>query len=227
MTSLSGESDNGIFSISLKPPEMFITFEGIEGCGKTTLMGALAQRLGIAGNDVVLAREPGGTPAGDRIRALFLAPETRLSPLGEVLLLNASRAELVRDVIHPALQRGATVLCDRFVDSTLAYQAFGRGLSSDMIRSVNAIATGNLLPTLTFLLDVPVSVSRERVGRRLQTEGAETDRLESEDDAFHERVRAGFLELAEHDSRFVVLDGTLPPETLLERAAQRVNGVRR
>ena len=192
---------------------MFVTIEGIEGSGKSTLLAALAERLRSLGHDVVATREPGGTPVGDAIRRIFLDELVKIEPLTEALLVNAARAQHLAEVVRPALRAGKLVLCDRFTDSTLAYQGFGRGLDLGMLRSLCAVATGGLEPDLTLLLDVPVELSRRRTGAR----GGGADRLESENDAFHERVRRGFLEIARaRDHR--VLDGALGSPELVEAA---------
>jgi dTMP kinase len=193
---------------------MFVTLEGIEGSGKSTLLLGMAQRLHAAGRAVTTAREPGGTPIGDAIRAVFLELDLTIAPLTEALLLNASRATLVADVIRPALARGDIVLCDRFTDSTLAYQGYGRGIGIASLREICAVATQGLLPDLTLVLDIPVDVS----SARLQGRAAATDRMERETNAFYQRVREGFLELAIGESRMRVLDGAQTPETVLEAA---------
>ena len=141
-----------------------------------------------------------------------------LSPLTEAFVVNASRAQLIDDVIEPALARGAWVLCDRYVDATFAYQGFGRGLAYATLSTLVETATRGRMPDLTFLVDVPVEVSRVRVASRAAAAHLAIDRLEREDTAFHERVRAGYLELARVDARIVTLDGTLAPDALLERA---------
>ena len=192
---------------------MFVTFEGIEGSGKSTLLSGVAARLRANGRDPLVTREPGGTPVGDAIRGLFLNRSSSVAPLTEALLVNAARAQHVADVIEPALATGRTVLCDRFVDSTLAYQGYGRGLDRVALQAMCDLATAGIVPDLTFLLDVPVAVSRLRTRAR----GRDADRLEAEDDAFHERVRAGFLELA-RGPRHRVLDGRLDPDALLAEA---------
>lgn len=192
---------------------MFVTIEGIEGSGKSTLLSGLAARLGSDGRHPFVTREPGGTPVGDAIRAIFLDRCLSIQPLSETLLVNAARAQHVSDAIAPALDAGQTVLCDRFVDSTLAYQGYGRGLDVRLVRMLCEAATGGLEPDLTFLVDVPIDVSRARTLARKQA----ADRLELEGDAFHERVRRGFLELAQ-SARHVVLDGTQSPEDLVDRA---------
>jgi dTMP kinase len=184
---------------------VFITFEGIEGSGKSTQIRRLAAGLP---KTTVVTREPGGTPLGTRLREALLDRDGRVTPRAEVLLFFADRAQHVAEVIRPALERGAIVLCDRFEDSTLAYQGFGRELPMGALRAVGALATGGLRPDVTVLLDVGVETGFERVGRR-----GGADRMESEERAFHERVRQGFLTLAGEDKeRFLVLDGSRPPE---------------
>lgn len=192
---------------------MFVTIEGIEGSGKSTLLEGLAERLRKEGRDVVATREPGGTPAGDAIRAIFLDRNLTVEPLTEAFLVNAARAQHVADVIRPALAAGKTVLCDRFTDSTLAYQGYGRGLDLRMLRALCDAAAENLNPNLTLLVDLPVPLARSR----LQARSGNLDRIESQDDAFHERVRMGFLALAQLP-HYRILDGTLNEADLLERA---------
>jgi dTMP kinase len=169
---------------------LFITMEGGEGVGKSTQVRLLAERLEAAGARVTLTREPGGTAVGDQIRRFLLDPDGRMAPVTELLLYEASRAELVGAVIVPALERGGTVLCDRFCDSTIAYQAFGRGLGADMVRALNEAATGGLCPDLTVYLSLPVeeAVSRARSGG--------VDRIEGEPLEFHRRVIEGFEAIA-------------------------------
>lgn len=163
--------------------------------------------------DVLVTREPGGTPLGNAIRSIVLDPAAAVDPIAEMLLMNASRAQLVTDVIGPALKAGQTVLCDRFFDATLAYQGYGRGLDLTMLLEVVFVATRHIAPDITFLIDIPVALSHERVVAR----GA-TDRLEREDAEFHERVRAGYLQLAARFPRMHVLDGTLPPDEVTAAA---------
>jgi dTMP kinase len=198
---------------------MFITLEGGEGAGKSTQARALARRLADAGRAVVLTREPGGTPFGELARSLVLhhaiAPGAERFPLGEraeLLLFAAARAQHVDDVIRPALERGDVVLCDRFTDSTMAYQGYGRGISLDVIEQTNAIATRGTLPDLTVLLDLPVDIG---LARRLGERAA--DQFEREARAFHERVRQGFLSLAGRDpGRWLVVDATQAPDVVTE-----------
>jgi dTMP kinase len=192
---------------------VLVTFEGIEAAGKSTLIATLAARLRNTGEDVLVTREPGGTLLGDSLRALFVDPAYRIDPVAEVMLLNASRAQLVGEVIQPALKAGGTILCDRFFDATVAYQGFGRGLDVESLLELCLVATRRIAPDLTFLVDVPVEVSAARVRAR-----GEADRLEREGPAFHARVREGYLQLAQRFGRIVVLDGTMPPEVLAESA---------
>jgi dTMP kinase len=193
----------------------FITVEGIEGCGKSTLVAALAERLRDSGKEIIVTREPGGTPVGDAIREIFLKPGLAIAPLTEALLINAARAQHVLDLIDPALRRGALVLCDRFIDSTLAYQGYGRGIDVSFLRELCNTAAGGLEPDLTFLLDIPVAISRERACAR---DGSTGDRMEREDSGFYEAVRHGFLDLAQRDRRHKVIDATKPPEEVAAEA---------
>ena len=196
---------------------MFVTVEGIEGSGKSTLLAGLFERL-RARRPVVVTREPGGTPVGDKIRSIFLDRSIAIDALTEALLVNAARSAHVAEVIRPAMAEGKLVLCDRFVDSTLAYQGYGRGLDLVMLREICRIATGGLEPRLTLLLDVSLEESR----RRTRARHLELDRMESEDDRFHERVRAGFLELALESKRHLVLDGSRDSESLIDLAAAAI-----
>lgn len=166
----------------------FLVLEGGEGVGKTTQWRRLADALRERGHDVLAVREPGGTPAGDVIRTLLLDPASSLAPPAEALLFAASRAQLIAEVVAPALAAGRTVLVDRFLLSTYAYQGAGRGLSIDGLRQVNAVATAGVVPDLTLLLTLPLGEALARAGAR-----GDRDRMEREDLAFHERVDAAFL----------------------------------
>jgi dTMP kinase len=183
---------------------MFITFEGIEGSGKSTQLRRLADRIPGA----VITKEPGGTPLADQIRAVLLDSNSRIDPVAELFLFAASRRQHVVELIRPALERGTTVLCDRFTDSTLAYQGFGRLLNLDQLRSLNAWATGSLRPDLTLLFDLPEQLGLTRARSRNADAPQDEGRFEAEDLCFHQRVREGYLTLAASDpSRFVLIDG--------------------
>jgi len=180
---------------------LFVTFEGPEGGGKSTQIRRLAAALERAGHPVRLTREPGGSPVGDALRSLLLDQDD-MGPVTEFLIFTASRAELVRTVIRPALEAGQVVLCDRFTDSTYAYQGFGRGLDLPDLKAVTQVATGGLTPDLTVLLDLPPEVGLARA----QQVGA-PDRIERAGLGLHQRVRGGFLTLAQADPRrFLTLD---------------------
>lgn len=188
----------------------FITFEGIEGCGKSTQVQLLARRLENAGHTVRLTREPGGCPIADQIRQILLdAGNSAMTPLAELLLYAAARAQHVREVIVPALAAGEIVICDRFTDATLAYQGHGRKLDLGIIDQLNRLAAGEVRPDLTVLLDCPVEVGLGRAVSRINsTQGAREERFELESLQFHERVRAGYLHLAQQEpTRFVVVNG--------------------
>jgi dTMP kinase len=192
---------------------LFITFEGTEGSGKTTQIALLAQRLRSLGRAVRLLREPGGTPIGEEIRHIFKHSEASraMTPEAELLLLNASRAQLVRQVIRPALAAGEIVLCDRFYDSTLAYQGHGRGLDVKQIRRIISFAVGRTRPDLTLLLMVPVAVSEAR--RRARPAGR--DRMEEADRDFFQRVEKGYEAIAAAQPRRIRrLDATAPAEVV-------------
>lgn len=194
---------------------LFITIEGPEGAGKSTHAHRLHERFrGVI--PLVLAREPGGTMIGEAIRAVLLDERHReMSAETEMLLFAASRAQHVGEVVLPALEAGTCVLSERFVDASVAYQAYGRGLPVEVVRRVNEVATRGLVPDLTLLLDLDPSLGLPRARGADGKEGprGRGDRLEQETLEFHRRVRAGFLQLArEEPSRFVVVDGTLPAE---------------
>jgi dTMP kinase len=193
----------------------FITFEGGEGSGKSTQIARLAKRLSAVGLTVRVLREPGGTRVGEGVRALLLDPEhVELDPTAELLLYEASRAQLVADVIKPALAAGEIVLCDRFYDSTTAYQGFARGLPLDRIRELNEIATLGIKPDRTIVLDVEPAMGIQRATRY------GTDRLEGESEAFHAAVRAGFLAIAAQEpDRVRVIDADTRTNLLAERVS--------
>ena len=191
----------------------FITFEGGEGCGKSTQIRLLAERLRAAGKEVLLTREPGGTALAEKIRSLVREesddpPNSR----AETLLFIASRAQVVENVIRPALASGTWVLCDRFADSTFAYQGYGRGLDLDELKRINSFATGGLEPDRTILLNVSPEVSAKRMRAREAATNTDADRMEKAGDGFHARLRQGFFELAAAEpERFAVIqaDGSV------------------
>jgi dTMP kinase len=192
-------------------PPLFITFEGLDFSGKSTQVGLLADTLSQLGAKALVIRDPGGTHIGEKIRAVLLDRELHsMSDLTELFLFSASRSQLVQEIIKPALDGGTIVLCDRFYDSTTAYQGWGRGLSLDAIKAINRVAADGLVPSITYFFDIPVSEIESRMAR--QEAGA--DRMEMSGRAFYERVRGGFLRLAQEDQRFEVIDGTLSIEEI-------------
>ncbi len=195
----------------------FVTIEGPEGAGKTSQAEQLRGRADAAGIDVVVTREPGGTDVGERVRSILLDPASAHGPRADALLFNAARAQLVAEVVRPALARGALVVSTRFTDSTLAYQGYGAGLPLDELRRLARFATDDLRPDLTVLLDLPADVGLAR-------KGDEMTRFESGFDLdFHRRVRDGFLALAAADpDRFVVVDAAGPMATVAEAVVAAV-----
>ena len=173
----------------------FITFEGIDGCGKSTQLRMLASELRLRGQEVVATREPGGTPLGGRIRQLVLDAEEQVDPLAELLLYAADRAQHVRTLVRPALESGHVVLSDRYADATVAYQGAGRGFPEAIVSEVVVLATGGLMPDLTLIFDLPVDESQRRAHKRT-TAGHTPDRLDAEDAAFHTRVRDAYQRIA-------------------------------
>ena len=198
---------------------LFITFEGVEGCGKSVQAKALYRRLSQLALPAVLTQEPGGTALGRKIaRWLKWAENTDISPLSELFLFNASRAQLMSDVIKPGLEVGKIVICDRYTDSTTAYQSYGRGLDLEMVKAVNRAATHGLEPHLTFLLDITVEAGLARKGAEKQ------DRFERENMDFHRRVRDGYLKIAADDpSRWLVIDASQSKEKIRDIIWQRVS----
>jgi len=175
----------------------FIVFEGCEGSGKSTQIRLLAERLESMGYSVVTTREPGGTPAGSAIRQILLSPETgALDPMTELLLFLSARRELVKNVVVPALEKGEIVLCDRFSDSTMAYQGYGRGLDKKFVSDLNSTVLEGLKPDRVVVLDLPVEEGLGRANGRMMGEGRGEARFEDEDIEFHKRVRDGFLKIA-------------------------------
>ncbi len=198
----------------------FITVEGIEGVGKSTNMDFIHRQLLAAGKDVVVTREPGGTPLGEAIRGLLLDPEYKgMDPVCELQLMFAARAEHLARVIRPALENGQWVLCDRFTDATYAYQGGGRGIDSGVIARLEELVQGDFRPDVTLLLDVPVEVGLARAGQR-----SSPDRFEQEQVEFFERVRQCYLRMAkDHTGRYRIIDASQP----LEQVQQQLNAVMR
>ena len=189
------------------PQGLFITFEGVEGSGKTTQVELLADRLQQAGHPVTMTREPGGTPISDRIRAVVLdQSRVEIHPHTEALLMCAARAQLVNELIQPSLARGHVVICDRYSDSTFAYQGFARGQDLATLRALNDFATGGLVPHLTLLLDLPAEVGLQRRFRAARS-GKPTNRMDLFDTTFHQEVAAGYHKLAQAEpGRWRVVD---------------------
>ena len=197
---------------------MFVTFEGLDGSGKSTQAELLRQRLEAAGREVVATREPGGTPLGEHVRELLLRGDA-MTPWSEAALFTAARAQLVEDVIRPALDRGADVVCDRYLDSSLAYQGLARGLGIERVLQLNLEATGGLLPDVTFLLLVDPEESHSRLGD-------ERDRIEREDGDFRARVDDAYRQLAElFPRRVIALDGSRPPDEIAEEIDGRLRAL--
>jgi dTMP kinase len=201
---------------------VFITLEGPEGSGKTSQVPLLADFLRQQGRDCITTREPGGTAIGDQIRSVLTnLSNTTMQPRTEILLFLAARAQLVEQVIRPALAEGKTVLCDRYGDSTLAYQGYGHNLDLDQLRQMLRFATGGLKPDLTLLLDIDV----ESGLRRKLYSGGEWNRLDAYAVAFHQRVRQGYHALAQSEpQRWVVIDASQPPEMVQLALRQAVTG---
>jgi dTMP kinase len=195
---------------------LFITFEGIEGSGKTTQIKLLSDFLLRKGHHVLLTREPGGTSIGDQIRKILLDAENRgMNPLCELFLYEADRAQHCEEVIRPALKEGKIVLCDRFTDSTLAYQEEGRLIPSEWVHQMNRWATDGLEPDLTLYLDCPVELGLGRARQRISQQAKKEDRFEQEEMLFHERVRDRYLKIAKEEKhRFYVVKGTDDIETV-------------
>ncbi len=195
---------------------LFVTFEGIDGSGKSTQVDMLRDSLRDAGYEVAVFREPGATAIGERVRKILLdADHSEMAPATELFLYAAARAQLTEEAIKPALDENDVVICDRYLDSTTVYQGYGRGIDISLVEQVNQLATGSLRPHLTFVLDIDI-----RVG---DTRGATEDRLERETAGFKERLREGYRRLAEEESsRVILIDGTRPPRDIANEVWRRV-----
>jgi dTMP kinase len=198
---------------------LFITFEGSEGCGKSTQAKALWRKLYRMGIPALLTHEPGGTALGNQLRhVLKKGQQDKISPLAELFLFAACRIQLVTEVIRPNLQQGKAVICDRFADSTTVYQGYGRGLDLETVRKINELATQGIKPNLTIWLDIP---TQKGLGRK---QYSTNDRFESEDIAFHDKIRDGYLKLAaEEPERWLVIDATLPKARIGKIIWDKVN----
>jgi len=202
----------------------FITFEGTEGCGKSTQLSLLADHLRRQGLQVRITREPGGCPISDAIRQILLDPSSAgMDPQTELFLYAAARAQHMAEVILPALSRGEIVLCDRFTDATLAYQGYGRGLDLEAVRALNRDATGGREPDLTLLLDIPLETGLTRAITRNSDADMDEGRFEQEALSFHRRVREGYLALARSEQRFRVVPATGSIDEVAQRIRQTVD----
>jgi len=192
---------------------MFITFEGIDGCGKTTQVELLKSYFEKSGNEVISIREPGSTNISEQIRKILLNPENKeLSSESEALLFASARAQIVEEVIKPSLEKNIIVICDRFIDSTIAYQGFGRGMEIEYLNKINSFATQNILPEYTFFIDISIEESQNRLS------SANLDRMESIGSEFFENVRKGFVNLSDkYPDRIYKIDGELPINKIQEK----------
>ena len=220
----SSTSERRCYDLPVPPPGKFITIEGLDGCGKSTQLTMLATLLHAHGMEVVVTREPGGTVMGEKIRKLLLDTATlNLSPFAELALMFASRAQHLKEVIEPALGQGKTVLCDRFADSTEAYQGGGRKLGSDPVRALHRVLCGNLQPDLTILMDSDVAASVERARQRNFTRargndgGPDENRFEQESRGFFTRVRDAYCAIAEREPHRVVVVNARGPASETHR----------
>jgi dTMP kinase len=199
---------------------LFITFEGPDGAGKTTQILKMAKQLKNDGYDIDITREPGGTPISDTIRGILLSPDNEeLVSQAEVLLYAASRAQHVHERILPALDAGKIVLCDRFIDASIAYQAFGLGIDEEMINTINTYASSGIKPDRTYIIDIPVEASRERILTRMRSASGDVglDRIEQRELEYHRRVREGFLKIADRDTaRVKLIDGNCSEDAVYQ-----------
>lgn len=202
---------------------VFISFEGIDGCGKSTHLRLLREYLEDLGYEVLMPREPGGTVIGEEIREILLKKtEQDMEAETELLLFLASRAQICRELIEPALYDGKIVICDRFMDSSVAYQGYGRGLGPDLVKKMNEFAVGKVKPDLTFLLDLPVEMARERLDSRDQV----NNRLDDESQEFMETVRTGFLEIAQAEpDRIKIISSAGPKADAQDKIRQEIRRI--
>jgi len=199
---------------------MFITFEGIDFSGKSTQVELLNEYLVKQNKNVLLIREPGGTEISEKIREILLDKKNNAMVMEtELLLFSASRAQLVREVIRPHLEKGYYVISDRFHDSSTAYQGFGRGLSVDAVINIHNLAIGNTIPDITFFIDIPNEVA---IKRKQKVEHSSLDRIEISDNSFYERVREGYLYLSKKEKRFKVIDGTQSIDSISEKIISEI-----
>jgi dTMP kinase len=201
---------------------VFITFEGIDGCGKSTQFEKVRDYFQETGRKFIVVREPGGTAVGEKIREILLDKKNdSMTSLAELLLYEAARAQITEEVIAPALAEGTSVLCDRFFDSTSAYQGYARGLGSELTDTLNKIATAGITPDITFLLDLDT----ETAYNRRHSRGEAEDRLEALGNSFQDKVRAGYLECAGKDDRIKVIDATGTPDQIFEEIKTWLSGI--
>ena len=207
---------------------LFVTFEGPDGGGKSTQIHRLAAHLAQQGAQVYCTREPGGTEIGEQIRqVLHRVDNTRMTPNAEILLYSASRAQLVAEVVRPRLEAGEIVLCDRYADSTYAYQGYGRGLDLNALKMITRFATGNLVPNLTIFLDLPVEVGLQRKLQASRAGEGEWNRMDQLKADFHRRVRAGYLEMARLEpDRWVHINADQPVEVVHQTICEAVGNLR-
>ena len=201
---------------------MLITFEGLDFSGKSTQVRLLSERLSQENFNVLVLREPGGTEIGEKIRSILLDKESSgMTDASELFLFSASRAQLVEEVVKPGLEGNMIVICDRFYDSTTAYQGWGRGLMKEAIAAIHKLATSGLVPDVTFFLDLPLS----EVEKRMQRSKSGKDRMESNGQGFYEKVREGYLHLARHEKRFVIIDAVQSVETIQDTIWQKTEKI--
>ena len=199
---------------------MFITFEGLDYSGKSTQVKLLSDRLTLQDRHVLVLREPGGTEIGEKIRKMLLDKSNEsMTEASELFLFSASRSQLVQEVITPALEGGMDVICDRYYDSTTAYQGFGRGISLDIIRTINRYAIGKLIPELTCFLDIPI----REVEKRITASKSNKDRMELSGIEFYEKVRNGYLQMAKEEPRYRIVEGMHPIDDIHEIIWQQVS----